>query len=52
MFAMFPYNIGAYLTPMAENPGEPKYASALAAWFSKTHAIAIERYSKAYVNIR
>jgi len=49
---MFLYNIGADLAPTAENPGKPKCTSALAVWCSNTHTIAIERYSKAYVNIR
>jgi len=30
MFAMFLYHVGAYLTPTAENPRDPKYAIALA----------------------
>jgi len=51
MFAMFLYNIGAYLPPAAENPREPKRASALAVWCSNPHTIEIERYSKADVNI-
>jgi len=51
MFAMFLYNIGVYLTPTAEKPREPKCVIALAVWCSKTHAIEIERYSQAYVNI-
>jgi len=46
---MFLYNIGVDLTQAAESPGDPKCASALAVWCSKTHAIEIERYSKAYV---
>jgi len=46
MFAMFLYDIGTYLTPTAENPREPKCASALAVWCSNTHTIEIERYSK------
>jgi len=48
---MFLYNIGAYQTPTAERPMEPKHASALAVWCSNTSTIEIERYSKAYVNI-
>jgi len=47
MFAVFLYNIGAYLTLTAENPRDQNVP---AVWCKNTPTIEIEKYSKAYVN--